>query len=322
MSEPMGALSMDPSDQTEANQAGSITAGQLLRQLRESMGVHIDVLAGTLKVPVNKLQALEADRYDAFPDAVFMRALASGMCRALKADAAAVLALLPQGEPVQLSVDKGLNASFKDPGHRFIKGGTLEKPKSRMLGVTVAGLLVAALAIAFFPQRNESPSAAGGSEAVQARLEVPLATRPTPVASSAALPAQDTGGGVQLAAPESQPSIVQAPVISAAAPAASSAVPSQIYGAAVEATASTKTAEGSGLLLIRARGDSWIQVRAASGGVVLQKILTAGESVSPAGEPPWSVIVGKADVTDVIVRGQSMDLNAIARENVARFEVK
>ena len=58
------------------------------------------------------------------------------------------------------------------------------------------------------------------------------------------------------------------------------------------------------------------------GGVVLQKAMAAGESYSAEGSPPWSVVVGKADATDVIVRGQPMDLKAIARENVARFEVK
>ena len=116
MSEPMGAAGgIDHRMQDHGTEpAGGVTAGQLLRQLRESAGVHVDVLAGTLKVPANKLHALEADQYDAFPDAVFMRALASGVCRTLKADATPVLALLPQSGPVQLVVDKGLNASFKD----------------------------------------------------------------------------------------------------------------------------------------------------------------------------------------------------------------
>ena len=130
MSEPMGAAGgIDHRMQDHGTEAaGGVTAGQLLRQLRESAGVHVDVLAGTLKVPANKLHALEADQYDAFPDAVFMRALASGVCRTLKADAAPVLALLPQSGPVQLVVDKGLNASFKDPGHRFIKGERWSDP--------------------------------------------------------------------------------------------------------------------------------------------------------------------------------------------------
>ncbi|WP_430732220.1 RodZ domain-containing protein, partial [Bacillus cereus] len=47
-----------------------------------------------------------------------------------------------------------------------------------------------------------------------------------------------------------------------------------------------------------------------------------GESVSAAGSPPRSFVICKADETEVVVPGQPMVLKAIARENVARFEVK
>jgi cytoskeleton protein RodZ len=76
------------------------------------------------------------------------------------------------------------------------------------------------------------------------------------------------------------------------------------------------------VLVIHARAESWVQVRNGAGRVVLQKALAAGESYSAEGSPPWSVVVGRADATDVVVRGQPMDLKAIARENVARFEVE
>jgi len=37
---------------------------------------------------------------------------------------------------------------------------------------------------------------------------------------------------------------------------------------------------------------------------------------------PLAAVVGKADLTQVTVRGKAFDLNAVARDNVARFEVK
>ena len=324
MSEPMGAAGgIDHRMQDHGTEAaGGVTAGQLLRQLRESAGVHVDVLAGTLKVPAAKLHALEADQYDAFPDAVFMRALASGVCRTLKADAAPVLALLPQSGPVQLVVDKGLNASFKDPGHRFIKGGTLERPKSRMMGVTVAALLAAAVAIAFLPKGNDSLPVASSPEAVTPPQRALEATQLDPV--TAAVPSTQesvaSGGQATVRAEPSSAAVASAALAASAPAAAVEPAPSQ--GGTNEAGVDAKGTEASGVLVIRARGESWIQVRNAAGGVVLQKILAAGESVSAAGSPPWSVVIGKADATEVVVRGQPMDLNAIARENVARFEVK
>ena len=43
------------------------TAGSLLRQAREAAGMHVSTLADVLKVPVAKLQALEADDWQALP---------------------------------------------------------------------------------------------------------------------------------------------------------------------------------------------------------------------------------------------------------------
>jgi cytoskeleton protein RodZ len=53
-----------------------LSAGALLRQARERSGLHIGALSVSLKVPVQRLEALEADRYDLLPGPVFIRALA------------------------------------------------------------------------------------------------------------------------------------------------------------------------------------------------------------------------------------------------------
>ena len=71
------------------------SAGALLRAARETAGLHVAALAVSMKVPVKKLEALEADRFDLLPDAVFVRALASSVCRNLKIDPAPILSRLP-----------------------------------------------------------------------------------------------------------------------------------------------------------------------------------------------------------------------------------
>jgi cytoskeleton protein RodZ len=50
--------------------------------------------------------------------------------------------------------------------------------------------------------------------------------------------------------------------------------------------------------------------------------LNAGESVAVSGTLPLSVIVGRADAIDVQVRGQAFELRPLAKDNVARFQVK
>ena len=89
------------------------SAGALIRRARESAGVPITSLAVALKVPVRRLEALEADRYDLLTDAVFVRALASSVCRSLKIDPALILPLLPRSQAHPLSVEGRINEPFR-----------------------------------------------------------------------------------------------------------------------------------------------------------------------------------------------------------------
>jgi cytoskeleton protein RodZ len=66
---------------TAAGPVAAPTAGRLLREARERQGLHIAALAASIKVAQKKLELLEADRFDALPDATFTRALAQTVCR-------------------------------------------------------------------------------------------------------------------------------------------------------------------------------------------------------------------------------------------------
>ena len=72
-----------------AEPAVTVDRPVLLREAREAAGLHIAALAAALKVPVKKLEALEAGRYDELPDLTFARALASSACQGSAACTAA-----------------------------------------------------------------------------------------------------------------------------------------------------------------------------------------------------------------------------------------
>jgi len=76
------------------------------------------------------------------------------------------------------------------------------------------------------------------------------------------------------------------------------------------------------VLELSGRGESWIEVTDAAGQPKLRKTIVEGEVIRVTGQLPLSVIVGRADVVSVSVRGKPFDLTPLARENVARFEVK
>lgn len=295
------------------------TAGVLLRKAREAAGVHIAALAVSLKVPVGKLEALESDNFAALPDAVFARALASSVCRALKIEPAAVLERLPQSQPPRLATDSaGINATFKDP-HAKTAAPLGASSSSRTVALAVLALLVGAAVVYFLPSgmlETLRPQASSPTRAEAVAQAPATATEPAPVAEPVPAPAP-------AASPEPAP-VAAAVVASAPAPAAAPAVPAPAVSApgAVAGEAVQPAVAPSGIVEFRANGESWVQVRDASGSVTFQRSLKAGETAAASGKPPLSVVVGKVNATEVFVRGAPFDLAAVARENVARFEVK
>lgn len=291
-----------------------VAAGQRLRQAREVAGLHVVALAAALKVPVKKLEALEAGRMGELPDATFARALAASVCRQLKLDPAEVLALLPQAGGSRLGEDQTLNTPFRSP--RDPAGASRAQPGvPKAVWVALLILLAAAVVWWAVPPTVQESALAVPAEPLQ------------PAAPSEGATSMGAGAHVseETAAPPSDASAApSAPAIAApTAPAvATSAAPVPVPAPAPpDAPSLASASAGADVLLIRARTDSWIEV-SSQGKVLLQRVVKAGESVSLSDAPPLAVVVGRADATEVLVRGKAFDLMAVARNNVARFEVK
>ncbi len=285
-------------------------AGAQLRAAREAAGIHIAALAGALKVPVARLEALEADRFDLLPDPPFVRALAGSVCRALKIDAAPILARLPQRKPLPLEEGSRVAdaPSFRAPPARAAGGAPAV---SRPVLVAVGVLLVGALGLVLVPSERWSR----WKQALQERMAPPAGSSSEAV-SAGAVPSP--AGTVMESVPSAQP----IPPEPSAASAPVSPPPAAAPAAAPTVSVPVEAATPAGLVSFKATGDSWIKVTDARGTVVMQKLLTAGATDSISGEPPLAVVVGRADATEVQVRGRPFDLTSIARNNVARFEVK
>lgn len=295
------------------------SAGALLRRAREAAGLHIAALAVSLKVPVRKLEALEADRLDQLPDAVFVRGLASSVCRALKIDPAPVLSRLPQTTTPRLDADRvGINAPFRAASD-VRSGAGLERLGKPMLAA-VALLLAGALAIVFWPARFGEPE---GTQAAEQAAQ-PVSPSMPPVAA----PVLATDGGAAPRAGEYTTSSVTpglardaaSAVPPAAMPVAAPSVPVATQAPAPAASAAPVPV--TGIVVFQASGPSWIEVVDAKGQVPLRRLLSEGESAGASGTLPLAVTVGRADATQVKVRGKAYDLGPVSRENVARFEVR
>ena len=318
-----------------------VSAGTLLKQAREAAGLHVATLAANLKVPVRKLEALEEDRYDELPDAVFVRALASSVCRTLKVDPAPVLQRLPQTpQPRLAEPGQAINAPFRSPSDGPAPG--LLNQVSRPVMLTVVALLLAALVLIFLPlvQRGlETVARANRSEPAPAPAAepapVPADARPEQPTTAPAPAGSDIAG--LPAAPASAAGPVPTPAGTTQAPEAAGAAGNGVQlrtsgstgpaatpasAAAAPVAPASGPIDARGVVVFRARAQSWVQVKDARGTTVMQKLLAAGETAGANGTLPLAVVVGSAQNTEVQVRGQPFDLAPVARDNVARFEVK
>lgn len=285
------------------------TPGQILRRAREAQGIDLESLAATLKVPVRKLQALEADRYEELQGATFVRALALAACRVLKLDPAVLLADLPTGfQDTLLQVDGGLNTPFREHHARGDGGGLFSH--LRLVHGVGALLLLGAVAMWWVPGGLTLPNwfPAPASAAGAAR---PVAGDPVDPPVAAVLPGMivaDAGSG-----PTSSVSVQSlAPPASVSVPAAMAPQPDSL---------APVTAGSAAPLIVQAREVSWVEVVDARDQVLLGRNLAPGERVPVQGVFPIRVRVGNVQGTELLLRGRAVDLTSIARDNVARLEL-
>ena len=314
-------------------QHANMSAGGMLRQARESAGLHIAALAVSLKVPVKKLEALEADQFDLLPDSVFVRALASSVCRTLKIDAAPILDRLPQSNRPKLTYQGvGINTPFRGPGDG--PGPSLWAQVSRPAVFGGIVLLLGALVLLFLPALTtvveevrsarkavETPAAAGSMpQAVTGDLGkpeiVPVDASASAMVQKPAMPSTNVSGASSTIATAGGSSVVSAPD--------AVTLPSdpQLQAGPAGTGRVLATLPPPGIVVFSAKGDSWVEVTDAKGQVVLRRTLSAGEVVGASGALPLSAVVGRADATQVQVRGKDIDVNSYSKDNVARFEVK
>lgn len=287
----------------------AVAAGQRLRQAREAAGLHVVALAAALKVPVKKLEALEAGRSDELLDATFARALAASVCRQLKIDPTEVLALLPLAGGSRLGEDQALNTPFRPTREPAAASRAPQGvPKAAWIAM---GILLAAAVVwwAVPPVNDTTPQAAMPAEPLQPAAPSEGATSMGSVANvseETTAPPSDTSAVANTTAPAVPVAVTEA--VKTTSPATPAPV----------AASAAATPE---VLAIRARGDTWVEV-SGGGKLLLQRVVKAGESVALTDAPPLAVVIGRVDATEILVRGQAFDLGAVARNNVARFEVK
>lgn len=285
------------------------TAGALLRNARQSQGLDIAALAALLKVPVYKLQALEQDQSELLADPVFARALAASMCRILKLDPALVLHRLPAIAAFKVTPqNRGINTPFRARSNISRNAAPFWSHISRPAVLVGFALLLGALVLMFLPPIQK--------EIARYRQTGQIQTIPGQAVESASTTTTvitPTSPGNEVSGESSTP------VTPANVPATATevvALPLAIASPSADGAPAEPTVNFS------AKAAAKIKVTDATGMVVLDRTLRAGESVSLSGALPLTVVASRANVIQVQVRGQAFDLASVTKNNIARFEVK
>ncbi len=289
----------------------SETAGQMLKKARLDAGLHIAALAVSLRVPVKRIEALENGQMDLLPDMVFVRALTSSICQALKINPAPILEKLPKAVSPRLNRDDiaintpiGVSGSGKDS----VLFGLFTSPW--FLGI--AFLCAGAVGIYLWPKASVLPAPdAINSPKVLPELGVSQAKEVQVTTESNVVPSLTASSSLASASIASNATIVVA----------KPALETPSIAAETTAAAPDPAPGSDKLVSFKATGQTWVEVKNATGATVFKKLLNDGESAGTSGATPLTVIVGRADVTQVEVRGKPFNLVPIAKSNVAKFEV-
>lgn len=271
--------------------SGEFSSGKLLRQARQASGLKLTELASSLKVSVEKLEALESDDFSVFPDVVFMRALAASVCRSLGVDSISVLALMPNGAQARLPLDQesvNTNLSYKSKNKSFL--------------FFVIGSVFLLISVLFFISKKIDDHYYSLNSSIDYFKGIFFSID----GGSFELNSLDYSGGKNLSNEDQKTILIEN---------------DRKEKSEVNNKISDSKEKYSDGIFFRARNSSWIEVKNKEGVIVLQRTLMAGESIEVSDNFPLFVIVGRADMTDVFVRGLPFDLISLSRNNVARFEV-
>jgi cytoskeleton protein RodZ len=279
--------------------APSGSVGATLREARERRGLQIADASHQLRIRGSVLQAMEAGQFEKLPNGAyalgFLRSYADFLgldrdeiARRVKAEAAALSARTELVFPQPLSEGR-LPSGLVMAVSILLAGGAYGLWYTHTATDRIAIPRVEAV-----PAQLAPATPATQAEAATVAPQVPAPVTPPPAAAvSPAPPPPPTAE-----APASPATSAPPPQIAAVSPQAAPPV--------AEAASQTPRQYGDNAspILIRATGDSWLQIRDPSGSVVFSRILRAGESYGAPSQPGHVLATGSAGMLDIFVDGK------------------
>jgi cytoskeleton protein RodZ len=300
----------DLPDGVAAPPSGPRSAGDVLRQQREALGLDLDDVAAALRIKPDYLAALEAGCPDLLPGPTYAIGFVRAYSDHLGLDGSEILRRF---KAESAGLDAKPDLAFPMPlGERSIPG---------------TAMLLMALILVLCGYGTWYYLSTGERSRPERVAELPIGLLPPSPAQrateTAAPPSPETSTEAQLAAPASSergptgeaataptaPSPAQAPAaLSGAAPAtppASVPVPAGPPTASrAEGLRAYGIIDGTARIVIRATADSWIQIRNTDQSLLFTRVLKPGESYLVPDRPGMLMRTGNAGGLEITVDGK------------------
>jgi cytoskeleton protein RodZ len=284
----------------DAEPVAAQPAGVILRGAREAAGLSIATVAQQLKLAPRQVTALEESDFAGLPGRTFVRGFVRNYARLLRLDADAVLSALPEAIAPATHDYPSLAPSPRPMGE--LPAEAHVRPSAARWAIPVALVAVVTVAAVYEIARPpaESPRTTGSNKPAPAALAplVPDTASGSATALSNPLAAADDKAGMVL----------------------DNAVGKNVDAAAVPAAPATDVANAP--IVLSFHGTSWVEVRDATGALVLSVTDNAGGTQTVIGRAPFDVVLGNAGAVDVSWLGKSFDTAPFTRQNVAKFTLK
>ncbi len=317
------------------SERSQISPGQELREAREQQGKTVEMIAQQLKLPVELVQALEKNEYEKFPVPVYARGHIRNYARLVHLDSARLVAAFDQQNKIQTPTLEPF-ASQPEPqvhsGDRHIRVVTysLIAVLLLLLGLwwqshrpsTEASLVVPSEIVEEPVDRPVSEKVADqqtldvGSTAVQ-EPDMPQTPQPAEQREEEPEVLEHEFGIVylsELPEPPQESSAKTVPFQPAV-----TAVPETGSGTVVPTQHDEATPIENEGIILQFTGESWIQITDANNKKIFSRLGKPDEVVHLDGTPPLHVVVGKASAVIMSYQGNFIDLEPLARNEVARF---
>jgi cytoskeleton protein RodZ len=303
--------------------------GVLLAGERERQGLSRADIAQRLHMSASQVEALEGGDYARLPRGTFLRGFVRNYARILGLDPNATLRALAgdaPGEKAPAIVVPSQNIRFDPIGAR------LGSPYVKAFAIATTVIVLGFAALYWWFYVRPTAMSGGGtlrkSVAEAPRVESRKVDTPMPEALKAeSLVAEpQKAEPPQVEPPRAEPAV--AVVAKNAVPKAESPKPEAAKPAtakpenAVEAAPIDTTqviAAGGGVVRLRFKGSSWVEIKDGRGKLLLSRVNAGGSEAEVSGRPPFSVIVGNAPEVELTYNNRSFDLEPYTRVAVARF---